>query len=132
MPQRHEEVEASEVRRRWAVQQVAERRRRAYGEGLRQGETLGLGWQDVDLENRLLRVWRALQRQPDGSLALVGTKTDRSTASMLLAQGVAARVVMEILGHSQISVTMNTYTHVDPELNRVAIDRMEDLLWATD
>ena len=73
MPQRHEEVEASEVRRRWAVQQVAERRRRAYGEGLRQGETLGLGWQDVDLENRLLRVWRALQRQPDGSLALVGT-----------------------------------------------------------
>ena len=51
---------------------------------------------------------------------------------MLLAQGVAARVVMEILGHSQISVTMNTYTHVDPELNRVAIDRMEDLLWATD
>ena len=62
----------------------------------------------------------------------MGTKTDRSTASMLLAQGVAARVVMEILGHSQISVTMNTYTHVDPELNRVAIDRMEDLLWATD
>ena len=25
---------------------------------------------------------------------------------------------MEILGHSQISITMNTYTHVDPELNQ--------------
>ena len=39
---------------------------------------------------------------------------------------------MEILGHSQISITMNTYTHVDPELNRVATDRMEEALWPTD
>jgi integrase len=36
---------------------------------------------------------------------------------------------MEILAHSQISVTVNTYTHVDPELSRVATDRMEELLW---
>jgi integrase len=48
---------------------------------------------------------------------------------MLLSQGVAARVVMEILGHSQISITMNTYTHVDPRLNREATDRLERLLW---
>lgn len=41
-----------------------------------------------------------------------------------------ARVVMEILGHSQISVTLNTYTHVDPQLNRVATDRMEAALWS--
>jgi site-specific recombinase XerD len=33
-------------------------------------------------------------------------------ASLLLAQGVPARVVMEILGHSQIALTMNTYSHV--------------------
>jgi len=52
-----------------------------------------------------------------------------TSASLLLAQGVAARVVMEILGHSQISVTLDTYTHVDPELNREATDRLEDLLW---
>ena len=39
---------------------------------------------------------------------------------------------MEILGHSQISITMNTYTHVDPELTRVATDRMEEALWPTD
>ena len=31
-------------------------------------------------------------------------------------QGVAPRVVMEQLGHSQISLTMNTYSHVIPEL----------------
>jgi integrase len=35
---------------------------------------------------------------------------------------------MEILGHSQISLTMNTYTHVVPELRRQAADRMDDLL----
>ena len=46
-----------------------------------------------------------------------------TAASLLLAQGVAARVVMEILGNSQISITMNTYTHVDPQLNRIATDR---------
>lgn len=53
-----------------------------------------------------------------------------TAASLLLAQGVPARVVMEILGHSQISVTLDTYTHVDPELNRVATDRMEAALWS--
>ena len=48
-----------------------------------------------------------------------------TAASMLLAEGVAARVVMEILGHSQVSITLNTYTHVDPELNREAAERLE-------
>jgi integrase len=47
-------------------------------------------------------------------------------ATLLLAQGVPARVVMEILGHSQIAVTMNTYTHVLPELQRAAADRMDE------
>ena len=35
---------------------------------------------------------------------------------------------MEILGHSQISLTMNTYSHVIPELQREAADRMDALL----
>ena len=54
-----------------------------------------------------------------------------TAASLLLAQGVPARVVMEILGHSQISVTLNTYPHVDPTLTQVAAQRMEDALWPT-
>jgi integrase len=51
-----------------------------------------------------------------------------SCATLLLVQGVAPRVVMEILGHSQISLTMNTYTHVVPELRRQAAERMDQLL----
>jgi integrase len=49
-------------------------------------------------------------------------------ASLLLAQGVSPRVVMETLGHSAISVTMNTYSHVLPSLQREAASRMDDLL----
>ncbi|MBO0728549.1 MAG: tyrosine-type recombinase/integrase [Acidimicrobiaceae bacterium] len=50
-----------------------------------------------------------------------------SAASLLLAQGVPPRVVMELLGHSQIGVTMNLYTKVIPVLlddAAAAIDRV--------
>jgi len=36
---------------------------------------------------------------------------------------------MEILGHSQIALTMNTYSPVAPEVSRTAADRMAELLW---
>jgi len=49
-------------------------------------------------------------------------------ASLLLAQGVHPRVVMETLGHSQIALTLNTYSHVIPALGREAADRMDDVL----
>ena len=42
----------------------------------------------------------------------------------MLAQNVPMRVVMEILGHSQIHVTMDTYSHVMPELQRDATERV--------
>jgi integrase len=43
-------------------------------------------------------------------------------ASFLLAAGASPRTVMKTLGHSQIGLTMNTYTHVLPEVERAAID----------
>jgi len=168
--------------------------------GLRQGEALGLRWQDVDLSLGLLHVQKQLQRI-DGKFELVDLKTNRSRrtlvmpativmqlrdhqarqtkelegldhlpsgfalvftrpdgapldgtvvthqfhrlldrvglpqrrfhdlrhscATLLLAQGVSPRVVMEILGHSQIALTMNTYTHVLPELKHDAAERMD-------
>ncbi len=48
-------------------------------------------------------------------------------ASLLFAQGCAPRLVMEILGHSQVSLTMNTYTHLLPEADREAADAMQGL-----
>lgn len=52
-----------------------------------------------------------------------------TAASLMLAAGVPARVVMEILGHSQISLTLGTYSHVAPEVSRAAAERMGGALW---
>ncbi|HVH94127.1 MAG TPA: site-specific integrase [Nocardioidaceae bacterium] len=102
-------------------------------------ELLGAEWHDSDLvfttqlgtpihPRNDYRSFQSLVRR--GDLRRVRLHDLLHTAaSLLLAQGVAGRVVMEILGHSQISVTLDTYTHVDPELNREATDRLEDLLW---
>lgn len=49
-------------------------------------------------------------------------------ALFLLAQGGQPRVVMECLGHSQISLTMNTYAHVMPTLKRDAAVQMNKIL----
>lgn len=185
--------------------------------GLRQGEALGLRWQDVDLDTGTLTVRRSLQRIPkplrgpdDGGYGehyrLVEPKTSRSrrtltmpaivmaalrdhrvrqrkeqlaagpawqgerwglvfattigtpldarnvshrfeallvraglprvrfhdlrhsAATLMLAQGVSPRVIMETLGHSQIAMTMNLYAHVMPTMQRDAADRMDALL----
>jgi len=55
----------------------------------------------------------------------------RHTAATLLLQqqGVPARVAMEMLGHSQISLTLGTYSHVAPELAKDAARRMGEALW---
>ena len=45
-------------------------------------------------------------------------------ASLMAAQGVSPRVAMEILGHAQISTTMNIYTHIAPEFQKEATDKV--------
>ena len=49
-------------------------------------------------------------------------------ASLLAAQGVNPRVAMELLGHSQLSLTLEVYTHVAPELARDAAARIDRAL----
>lgn len=53
-----------------------------------------------------------------------------SAATALLVAGVSPRVVQSILGHSQISLTLGTYSHVLPELQRDAAERMDAILAA--
>jgi integrase len=171
--------------------------------GLRQGEALGLRWEDIDFSAGTLRVSYQLQRI-EGKLTLVPPKTEKSRrtlvlpsmiverlrehekrqtaerlwsgskwndsglvfanrngdptqarhvieqfhealrsaglrhirfhdlrhscATLLLVQGVSPRVVMEVLGHSEIALTMNVYSHVVPELQREAAERMQTIL----
>jgi len=171
--------------------------------GLRQGEALGLRWEDIDFDAATLRVRRSLQRI-GGAFQFVEPKTARShrtlalpniaaialrehrtrqlkerlaagpmwdehglvfarangsplygsnvtrefqrmlehaglrrlrfhdmrhaCASLLIAQGVHPRIVMETLGHSQIGITMNLYSHVLPEAQRQAASKMDAVL----
>jgi len=46
-------------------------------------------------------------------------------ATLLLARNVNPRIVQEILGHSQIALTLGTYSHVLPTLAREAADEMQ-------
>ena len=54
--------------------------------------------------------------------------TRHGCATILVAAGVPPRVVMEILGHSQIAVTMNVYAHVTTDTSRAAMGNMDRLL----
>ena len=51
-------------------------------------------------------------------------------ASLLLAQGAPARGVMEVLGHSQLGITMNLSSHVMPSALRQAADAIDRVLGA--
>jgi len=179
--------------------------------GLREGEVLGLRWQDVNLEERTLKVSQAVARiggkryGAKGELRFVEPKTSRSrrsmalpefvvkalrahrvqqaearlaagpawqdnglvfatgkgtpiepsslvadfkallveaklprtvrfhdlrhsAASLWLARGVPLKVIQELLGHSSITLTADTYSHVLDDLKRDAADRMDAAL----
>jgi integrase len=100
----------------------------------------GSRWQDGDF------VWCQANGRPIGAhadwddwKALLKTAKVRdarlhdarhTAATLLLAQGVDQRVVMEILGHPQISMTTR-YTHVLPQVMTEAADRIGQALWGT-
>ena len=51
-----------------------------------------------------------------------------TAATLLLVQGVDPRTTIETLGHSQISLTLNTYSHVLPRLQREAAAKIDEIL----
>jgi integrase len=173
--------------------------------GMRQGELLGLKWQDVDMETGTLQVRRTLStatgsgirfgapktaksrrsiRIPELALSSlrrhrrsqlqermrfvglwedhdlvfttrVGTPISRADlitrsfkpllqrtdlpnilfhdlrhtcATLLLSRGVHAKLVQELLGHSTIAVTLDTYSHVLPGMGDGLADTMDEAL----
>jgi integrase len=49
-------------------------------------------------------------------------------ATLLLSEGVNVKVVSELLGHASITITLNTYSHVLPDMQDSAADAMEAAL----
>lgn len=171
----------------------------AVATGLRQGELLGLQWDDIDLAGAILHVRHALH-EVAGRLWLDEPKTTmarravdlpavavaalrehrermlaegrllefvfcdtqggpvrksnlvrrsflpllkraglprirfhdlrHTAATLLLLQGVHPKVVQERLGHSQISITLDTYSHVLPSMGREAAAKLDALFEA--
>jgi integrase len=54
-----------------------------------------------------------------------------TAASLMLMQGTHPKVVQERLGHSQISVTLDTYSHVLPSLQAEAAEKIDELIEGT-
>jgi integrase len=75
-------------------------------------------------------VYRSFTRvAADAGLRVVRLHDARhGCATLPTAVGGAPRVIMEILGHSQISITMDVYTHVVHDTQREAISHMDRLL----
>jgi integrase len=164
--------------------------------GMRQGELLGLRWQDVDLQRRRLQLVRQLKtRQSRRAVVLpelaatalvdhhdrqaaereqqgagweehglvfpntVGGPLDphnlrqrsffplldraglprirfhdlrHSCATLLLSEGVHPKIVSDLLGHSQIGITLDLYSHVTVTMQAVAAEAMGRLLGGQD
>lgn len=55
-----------------------------------------------------------------------------SCISLLLARGVPAKVVSEMAGHADVSITLSTYGHVMPDMQSLSADAMDNALEADD
>ena len=53
-----------------------------------------------------------------------------TAATLLLGQNVNVKVVSEMLGHSQIAITLDLYSHVTPGMQRQAVEALEAVLGA--
>jgi integrase len=49
-------------------------------------------------------------------------------ATLLLTNGVHPKIISELLGHSSIAITLDTYSHVIPGMREAAAAAMEDAL----
>jgi integrase len=106
----------------------------------RQG--LGERWQENDLifPSTLGTPWdqRNLHRCYKGFLKMAGLPDLRfhdlrhTAATLMLQQGVHPKIVQERLGHSDITLTLNTYSHVLPAMQEDAAEKLDNLLMPID
>ena len=131
--------------RRWLKQYAGDWFRAMYAtmlnfrawRGMRHGELLGLHWQDSNFDNGTLQVRRSVSRvrkQFQKLLVDAGLPHMRfhdlrhSAATIFMSWGVPAKVVQEILGHANISMTLGIYSHVLPGMQDDAMGKWYDLL----
>ena len=97
--------------------------------------TSGVSWHDQDLvftnthggyvEPAHLNVWFTKLLKEAGLPHIRFHDLRHGVATFLLNLGVPAKVIQELLGHSQISMTMDTYSHVLPSMHQEAMSKMD-------
>ncbi len=100
---------------------------------------LGAAWQDFDLvfsndvggpmepANLIRRSFQPLLKR--AGLPQIRFHDLRHTAAtLMLSQSIHPKIVSEMLGHSQVNITLDLYSHVTPTLQRQAATAVDDLL----
>jgi integrase len=99
---------------------------------------IGKGWRDLDLifpradgspedVNNLSKRFGALRKR----LGIEGLRVHdlrHTSATLALQAGVHPKIVQERLGHANIGVTLDTYSHVLPNMQREAADALDALV----
>lgn len=92
------------------------------------------GWVFCNMLGKPLETGNLIRRSFRPLLAKAGLPQIRfhdlrhTCAPLLLFLGVNPKVVQERLGHSQITLTLDTYSHVLPHLQQDASNRLDNLL----
>ncbi len=73
--------------------------------------------------------WYALTAKAGVRRVRQHSGTRHTVATLLLEAGINPRIVMELYGHSQISVTLNTYSHVRAGIVRQAVDGLASAIF---
>ena len=119
-----------------AVTALKDHRKRQLEERMR----LAGVWQDQDLvfpseTGSLLNPSNLRNRSFKRIKARSGVREDlrfhdlrHTCATLLLSEGANVKVVSELLGHASITITLNTYSHVLPDMQDSAADAMEAVL----
>ena len=82
----------------------------------------------MDANNLYHRDWKGLLRRAGLAESFTFHTCRHTFATTLLRQNVNPRIVQHQLGHATISQTMDTYSHVMPEMGDVAADALEAAL----
>ncbi len=84
----------------------------------------------LDHSNLAERIFKGLRDEANVSkIRLYDLR--HTTATLMLASGENPKIVAERLGHSSIVLTLDTYSHVLPTMQRDATDRLEKLMFGT-
>ena len=111
--------------------------RRISQEGER--EAVGAEWKDDDFvftgpTGQPLSGEHVLRREFWPLLTQAGLQQIRfhdlrhTAATLLLREGVHPKVVSEMLGHSTIAMTLDRYSHVTPDMQQAAVQRMDAVI----